>query len=104
MKTMKTIKKANHTIGSVMNRVIKNPMQGILALGVSLGFFTIIGFLLLKPLPEGVKDVLLTLFGSLTTIIIQVYQFYFGSSKGSQEKADTIHKAVIAKTEPGGGD
>lgn len=99
---MKKLKKVNHTIGTAVVKVVKNPVQAVLALAVTGGFFTVLGILLFKDIPVTVKDLLLTLFGSLTTVLVQVYQFYFGSSKGSQEKTDTIHKAVGVKTETDG--
>lgn len=83
-------KKINHTVGNAISKVIKNPVQAILALIAVSGYFTIMGILLFRDIPPGVKDVLLTLFGCLTTIVVQIYQFYFGSSKGSQEKSEVI--------------
>lgn len=84
---MKTIKKDRF---EAFSKIVKNPVQAILAFAVVAGFFTVLGVLLFKPIPEGVKDLLLTLFGSLTTVLVQIYQFYFGSSKGSQEKTEVL--------------
>ncbi len=98
---MKLIKKKlDHTIGNAVVKVVKNPVQAILGLIAVLGFFSILGVLLFKDIPIGVKDILLTLFGCLTTIVVQVYQFYFGSSKGSQEKTETIHNKLTNKDTP----
>lgn len=99
---MKKLKKVNHTIGGAVVKVVKNPIQAILALAVTAGFFTVLGILLFKDIPTTVKDLLLTLFGSLTTVLVQVYQFYFGSSKGSQEKTDVIKKVTDPKSESDG--
>ncbi len=81
----------------VISKVIKNPMQAILALTGVFGFFIILGVLLYADVPEGQRDLLLTLLGALVTIVIQIYQFYFGTSKGSQEKTEVMHKMTRGK-------
>ncbi len=60
----------------------------ILAYMVTGGFFTILGFMLLHPLPDNgsVKDVMLIMMGSLGTSWTGIIAYYFGSSAGSAAK------------------
>ena len=71
---------------ALLGKAIKNPIQAILALAAVVGFFTVVMIMMFRDIPPGVKDLLLTLLGTLATIVVQIYQFYFGSSKGSQDK------------------
>lgn len=93
-----TKKKSENNVHAIVSRVIKNPVQAILALTGVLGFFIVLGVLMWRDVPEGQRDLLLTLLGALVTIMVQIYQFYFGSSKGSQDKTEVIHK-VAGKSE-----
>ena len=60
----------------------------ILAFMITGGFFTILGFMLIHPLPDNgsVKDVLLIMMGSLGTSWTGIIAYYFGSSAGSAAK------------------
>jgi hypothetical protein len=69
----------------------------VLAYGVTLGFFGVLGFILWKGLPmqnEAAKNVLLILVGSLGTAWTQnVMGYYFGSSSGSDKKTELLYKS-----------
>lgn len=61
-----------------------------LAISVTLGFFGVLGFMLVREVPISSKDVLNIMLGSLGTAWIQVMAFYFGSSQGSARKDAVI--------------
>ena len=59
---------------------------GVLSAIVTIGFFGILGFLLVCPVPDQGRDVINIMLGSLGTAWISVISYYFGSSVGSREK------------------
>jgi len=69
----------------------------ILAWVVVGGFFGLIGCLLIVALPPDQTGVVFMLFGALSTGFGQVLQFFFGSSKSSQQKTDIIAKSDAVK-------
>lgn len=74
---------------------MKNFMQGLIGLAVMAGFFFVCGALMYGAFKSiditgSVKDVLLILFGGLVSMATTVVAFYFGSSKGSAAKDETI--------------
>jgi hypothetical protein len=73
----------------------------ILAWTIVIGFFVLMGFLLKIPVPPDQNGVIFMLFGSLATGFGQVLQFFFGSSKGSQDKNQQIFQ--LRSQIPGGG-
>jgi hypothetical protein len=59
----------------------------ILAVATIVGFFLFIGFLLAKGTPTGMDKTLLgMIIGYVVGLVQQVYNYYFGSSKGSKDK------------------
>jgi uncharacterized membrane protein len=59
----------------------------ILAVATIVGFFAFIGFLLVKGTPTGMDKTLLgMIIGYVVGLVQQVYNYYFGSSKGSKDK------------------
>lgn len=74
---------------------MKNFMQGLIGLAVMAGFFFVCGALMWGAFKSiditgSVKDVLLILFGGLVSMATTVVSFYFGSSKSSATKDETI--------------
>lgn len=67
----------------------------VLAWLTVLGFFILIGILLWAPLPKGSENIVYLLLGCLTANTNSVYQYFFGSSKGSADK--TVELTKIAK-------
>lgn len=57
-----------------------------------LGFFMIVGGLLFvsPELPEGIKDMVLILLGAVVALTKDVYGFFFGSSRSSDDKDRVI--------------
>jgi hypothetical protein len=65
----------------------------ILAIGALAGLVALIYTLLFVHIPDGpARDVLLLLSGALVAIVKDVYQFEFGSSRGSREKDRLFEK------------
>ena len=62
----------------------------ILACAVTLGFFGILAYMLKYDVPPANKDILNIILGSLGTAWVSIIGFYFGSSKSSQAKDETI--------------
>lgn len=62
----------------------------LLAIGVTLGFFGILGAMLYGILPEKGSEPLLIMLGALGTSFTGVIQYYFGSSAGSKEKTAAL--------------
>lgn len=63
----------------------------VLAAIAVLGFFAILGGVLWKGIPDGAGgNVLMLLIGTLTGIVMAVYNYYFGSSKGSSDKTKML--------------
>lgn len=71
----------------------------LLAVLITLGFFGILSFMLFKEVPNGQKDVLNIMLGSLGTAWVTVVSFYFGSSKSSEDK--TVMLANSVPIQPG---
>lgn len=63
-----------------------------LALGTT-GITLILFFVLIfRPgtIPPDSKDIILYILGVLSTVLVQIYSYYFGSSSGSAAKSETI--------------
>ena len=69
---------------------VKDRLPGLLAVGVTIGFFGLLAFMLTHDVPAANASVLNIMLGSLGTAWIQVMSYYFGSSSGSDKKTDVI--------------
>ena len=67
-------------------------VPAFLAISVSLGFFGILGYMLVVGIKKDMAggDALLLMLGSLGTAWIMVMSFYFGTTLGSSRKDETI--------------
>jgi hypothetical protein len=70
----------------------KNLPLYILAAIIIIGFFTVLGLLLFKPIPEANQRVLDMLLGALVTCFIAIVMYWFGSSKGSADKTEMMNQ------------
>jgi len=68
----------------------------VLAYIVVIGFFALIITLMVVDLPEGANTYITMLFGALIGGFGQVLNFFFGSSKGSQKKDETIANGMAS--------
>lgn len=62
----------------------------IIAAFVTLGFFGLLAYMLKYDVPQGNKDILNVMLGSLGTAWISIVGYYFGSSRGSDDKNEVI--------------
>jgi hypothetical protein len=79
-----------------------------LAAVVTIGFFTVLWFLM-QPrvdaktaIPADILPVLQTLLGVLGTAWVSIISYYFGSSVGSKEKSQLLAENVAASNKPTG--
>lgn len=69
-----------------MQERTKSYIPGSLAILISSGFFGLLAFLCFFDIPVANEKVLYVMIGALGTAWTQVGNFYYGSSKGSQDK------------------
>ncbi len=64
----------------------------LLAFFITVGFFGLLGFLMMYEVPKENKDILNVMLGSLGTAWLGVVHFFYSSSVGSKDKDATIEK------------
>lgn len=69
---------------------VKDLTPRLLAFSVSIGFFGLLTLLTFHTVPEGSRDLLNIMLGSLGAGWMSIVAYYFGSSAGSAKKDDTI--------------
>ena len=73
-----------------MQRETKDWVPKVLAVVITLGFFGILIWMLLKGMPQTGTEALLMMLGALGTAWTGVVNFYYGSSAGSKAKTDAL--------------
>ena len=76
---------------------VKDRIPAILAIGVTLGFFSLLAVFCFRELPQSSATILNIMVGSLGTAWAGVISYYFGSSSGSADKSRTIAGLTEAK-------
>lgn len=78
-----------------------NKIQKVLAILFTTCFFGFMVFLLFllkaSDLTTGQENLIFTMFGAISGIMVTIIGFYFGSSKGSHDKNDSISQALQRK-------
>lgn len=76
------------------NRGAKDKTPAVLGVLCFIGFFGILAALMFVEIPEASRGALTVMLGSLGTIVVQVANYYWGSSKGSAAKNATIEGLI----------
>lgn len=75
----------------------KDYTQKAIAFVVVFGFLACMGYAMWRGMPDGNRDLLLILAGTLTAAFIAVINYFFGSSQGSKRNADTLRNELAKK-------
>ena len=76
-----------------MQKETRDWIPRALAIGVTVGFFSIMIYMLIYGLPTSGNEAILLLLGALQTAWGGIIAFYFGSSSGSQKKDAMIYNS-----------
>lgn len=76
---------------------VKDYTPTLLSIGITIGFFGILTFMLFNSPPAASRDILNIMLGSLGTAWVSVVAYYFGSSKGSDKATELLSKAPAIK-------
>lgn len=74
----------------------KDRIPGILAGFITVGFFSLLFFMIFRPIPDQGHDALLLMLGSLGAAFTGVITYYFGSSAGSAAKTKIMADSSAA--------
>ncbi len=69
----------------------------IIAYLIIAGFFALLGMMIFQPLPEGSSEAIFLLFGALASGFGAVVNYFFGSSKSSNDKTKLMSNGIQPK-------
>lgn len=69
-------------------------LVGFTVMGI---FFVLVNAVIVKGVPEANREIVIHILGIIEGAVLTVVNFYYGSSKGSQKKMDTINKMTDVK-------
>jgi hypothetical protein len=69
---------------------VKDRVPGVLAIGITIGFFGVLGVVSFHGFKEQSRDLMNIMLGSLGTAWVSVVTYYFGSSAGSDRKTELM--------------
>lgn len=69
-------------------------LQFMVAVTVLFVFLLVVLALIYRVIPDANKEILIHVLGIIEGAIMTLVSFYYGSSKGSQKKSDTISDAL----------
>lgn len=72
---------------------LKDRIPAALAILITMGFFGVLAYMLLRTIPPSGHDAMLLMLGSLSTAWTAVVSYYFGSSAGSDRKTELLANA-----------
>jgi hypothetical protein len=72
---------------------VKSHVPAILALTVTVGFFVALGFALFHEIPKESQQLVYTMITTLGVLVVQVFNYNFGSTSQSARKTELIAKA-----------
>jgi len=75
-----------------MTMKTKDLIQYALGALITIGFFSILYIVFFFAMPEGNKDFGLLVIGALIAKFGDVVSYFYGSSKGSSDKTELMHK------------
>lgn len=71
---------------------VRDKIPAILAIAVTVGFFSLLALLAFHEIPAAAHDILMTMIGVLGSAWMGIVTYYFGSSAGSAEKTKLLAK------------
>lgn len=90
---LETLAQKDRDSARLRESAVKDWIPGILAIGLTLGFFGLLAYLMGHEPPAGSHDILLTMLGALGSAWIGMTSYYFGSSKGGDALAARLVKS-----------
>lgn len=91
---LETMDAADRKSARERETLTKDHTTKILAYSISAGYFGVLWFMMLYSVPVESQRILDMMLGSLLTSFTGIVAYYFGSSRGSAAKSDTIDTMV----------